>query len=194
MATASDTEDVELLDANGETIGLTSQASVHGPDTPLHLAFSGYVFNARGEVLITRRASTRARWPGVWSNSFCGHPAPAETLASAVRRRAAYEVGLDLTGLEPALPLFRYRHLDRAHTSENEVCPIYVASTSQEPTVHPAEVMDHAWVDPLDLGRSIRLNPSIYGPWLVLQAQLLSFLGGSQPRTAAPPQRERERV
>jgi isopentenyl-diphosphate delta-isomerase len=180
MATASDKEDVVLLDEQGKAIGLASKASVHGPDTPLHLAFSCYVLNEQGHVLITRRALSKASWPGVWTNSFCGHPAPAEQLLTAVHRRAAYEVGLELTQLELALPVFRYRAVDAAGIVENEVCPVYIASTSQEPTLHPVEVMDHAWVDPLDLGRSIRLTPAVFSPWLALQAQLLPLLGGSR--------------
>jgi isopentenyldiphosphate isomerase len=57
---------------------------------------------------------------------------------------------------------------------------VYIASTSQRATVHPAEVMDHAWVDPVDLGRSIRLNPAVFSPWLVLQAERLPVLGGAE--------------
>jgi isopentenyl-diphosphate delta-isomerase len=194
MASANDGQDVVLLDEQGETIGLTSKASVHGPDTPLHLAFSCYVLNNEGEVLITRRALTKASWPGVWTNSFCGHPAPTEQLISAVHRRAAYEVGLELTQLELALPVFRYRAVDAAGIVENEICPVYIASSSQQPTLHPAEVMDHAWVNPLDLGRSIRLTPSVFSPWLVLQSQLLPMLGGSAPRLPAQLDHARERV
>jgi isopentenyl-diphosphate delta-isomerase len=186
MTAANESEDVVLLNEEGTAIGTASKASVHGPDTPLHLAFSCYVFNDQGEVLITRRALSKARWPGVWTNSFCGHPAPAEQLLTAVHRRAAYEVGLKLSQLELALPVFRYRAVDAAGIVENEVCPVYIASSSQQPTLHPAEVMDCAWVDPLDLGRSIRLTPSVFSPWLLLQAQLLPLLGGSQHALTRP--------
>ncbi|MEO7123058.1 MAG: isopentenyl-diphosphate Delta-isomerase [Lacisediminihabitans sp.] len=194
MTLEKDGEDVVLLDERGETIGLASKASVHGPDTPLHLAFSCYVLNDQGEVLITRRALAKASWPGVWTNSFCAHPARAEQLITAVHRRAAFEVGLELSHLELALPIFRYRAVDAAGIVENEICPVYVATSSQEVTLHPAEVMDHAWVDPLDLGRSIRLTPSVFSPWLVLQSQLLPLLGGPQHSVSASLEHERERV
>lgn len=194
MTTTDDREDVVLLDEHGDAIGVATKSSVHGPDTPLHLAFSCYVLNEHGEVLITRRALSKTTWPGVWSNSFCGHPAPAEQLLTAVHRRAAYEVGLALTQLELALPVFRYRAVDASGIVENEVCPVYLASTSQQPTLHPAEVMDYAWVEPLDLGRSIRLTPSVFSPWLVLQAQLLPLLGGEQQQLRVPANDTRERV
>uniref|UniRef100_UPI00055FF952 NUDIX domain-containing protein n=1 Tax=Microbacterium sp. B24 TaxID=95616 RepID=UPI00055FF952 len=74
----SPTEYVVLLDDNGDEIGTAPKASVHGTDTALHLAFSCHVYNSRGETLVTRRALDKKTWPGVWSNSFCGHPRPAE--------------------------------------------------------------------------------------------------------------------
>ena len=77
-------EYVILLDQDGREIGTAPKNSVHGADTSFHLAFSCYVFNARGEVLITRRALGKKAWPGVWTNSFCGHPLPAEPLPTAV--------------------------------------------------------------------------------------------------------------
>ncbi|MEO8908123.1 MAG: isopentenyl-diphosphate Delta-isomerase, partial [Microbacteriaceae bacterium] len=160
-----------------------SKAAVHGPQTPLHLAFSCYVLNRDGEVLVTRRALVKATWPGVWSNSFCGHPRPAEPVLAAVRRRADYEMGLELTEVELALPIFRYRATDSSGVVENEICPIYLASTTMQPVLHPGEVMDHAWVDPISLGQSIRLTPWVFSPWLVLQAQLLPLLGGSGSQT-----------
>ncbi|WP_308465134.1 isopentenyl-diphosphate Delta-isomerase [Rathayibacter soli] len=193
MVNAADVEEVILLDEAGQPVGATSKAGVHGPETPLHLAFSCYVTNESGEVLLTRRALTKAAWPGVWSNSFCGHPRPAESVLAAVHRRAEFEVGLVLTRVELALPVFRYRARDASGVVENEICPVYVASTLMQPVLHPSEVMDYAWTDPLALGRSIRLTPWVFSPWLVLQAKLLPLLGGtgnSMWQTVRPDVRE----
>lgn len=101
MKTMDDIEDeVVLLDEAGTPIGRALKSAAHGPDTALHLAFSCHVVNALGEVLVTRRALTKQTWPGVWTNSLCGHPKPAESLTAAVRRRAEFELGIELNDIE----------------------------------------------------------------------------------------------
>ena len=168
-------DEVVLLDESGSPIGRAPKSAAHGPDTALHLAFSCHVLNALGEVLVTRRALTKQSWPGVWTNSFCGHPKPAESLASAVRRRAEFELGIELAEVELALPLFRYRATDANGTVENEVCPVYLASTADEPDPNPREVAEFAWIAPEELGRAVEAAPWAFSPWLVLQAHELEL-------------------
>jgi isopentenyl-diphosphate delta-isomerase len=172
-------EEVVLLDVDGDPIGTALKSAVHGSDTHLHLAFSCHVVNDDGLVLLTRRAMSKQTWPGVWTNSFCGHPMPAETVLAAVHRRAAFELGLELRDVELALPLFQYRAVDASGIVENELCPVYLARTSSDPELNPNEVMEYAWAEPLDLGESVRSSPLRFSPWLVLQAEQLAFLGGS---------------
>ena len=178
-------ERVVLLDADGHAIGTDLKATVHGANTPLHLAFSCHVQNGAGEILVTRRALGKSTWPGVWTNSFCGHPQPDEPSADSVHRRASYELGIDVTRLELALPDFRYRAVDASGVVENEVCPVYVARTDSDPVPNPLEVMDTAWVDPDALARSIAATPWAFSPWLGLQAAELPLLGGSPVRREA---------
>lgn len=170
-----DTEHVILLDDDGRAIGTAPKSSVHGTDTALHLAFSCHVVNDEGQVLVTRRALGKTTWPGVWSNSFCGHPKPAEPVIAAVRRRAEFELGLTLTDIELALPLFRYRATDASGYVEYEVCPVYTARATEEPVLNPLEVVEAKWVDPVDLATSLRATPWAFSPWLVLQAQQLNL-------------------
>ncbi|GAA1959129.1 isopentenyl-diphosphate Delta-isomerase [Microbacterium deminutum] len=168
-----DTDLVVLLDDEGRAIGTAPKSSVHGTQTALHLAFSCHVVNDEGQVLVTRRALGKTAWPGVWSNSFCGHPRPAEPLLAAVRRRAEYELGLTLTDIQLALPLFRYRATDPNGMVEHELCPVYTARTTHEPVLNPLEVVDAKWVDPEDLAISLAATPWAFSPWLVLQAEQL---------------------
>ena len=174
MQTANALEEhVILLDDEGRHIGTAPKYSVHGSDTALHLAFSCYVFNAAGDVLVTRRALTKKAWPGVWTNSFCGHPLPTEPLTQAVERRADHELGLQIEAIDLALPLFRYRATDSSGIVENEICPVYLARTDQEPILNPDEVAEYAWTRPVDLYRAVTDAPWAFSPWMALQVQEL---------------------
>lgn len=167
-------DEVVLLDDDGTPLGTHDRVAVHTTDTPLHLAFSVHLFNRRGEVLITRRAVTKKTWPGVWSNSCCGHPRPDEPVEDAVRRRVREELGLEVTDLVSALPDFRYRAVDASGIVENEICPVFVGFvTSDAVTPDPAEVGAHAWVPWSDFVAAVRATPQVYSPWSVLQVPRL---------------------
>lgn len=166
---------VVLLDTEGRAIGTAPKSSVHGTDTALHLAFSCHVLNSDGELLVTRRALAKKTWPGVWTNSFCGHPRPAEPVIAAVHRHADSELGLTVRDLTLALPLFRYRAVDANGIVENELCPVYIAYTDDEPTLNPREALDAEWVSPSALASALTATPWAFSPWLVLQAQQLDL-------------------
>jgi isopentenyl-diphosphate Delta-isomerase len=168
-------EHVVLLDDSGRSIGTAPKHAMHGPDTALHLAFSAYVLNPLGEVLVTRRALGKKTWPGVWTNSFCGHPLPGEPPARAVERRARFELGLELEQLTVTLPHFRYRATDSTGIVENEICPVYFALTRAEPDPNPDEVAEYAWSDPAALRASVAASPWAFSPWMALQLKELVF-------------------
>lgn len=135
---------VVLLDEEGRDVGTADKASVHHADTPLHLAFSCYLFDDRGNVLITRRALHKRTFPGVWTNSCCGHPAPGEPLDDAVRRRVEQELGATVADLRLVLPRFRYR-AEQEGIVENEMCPVFVGSADGPVAPDPDEVADARW-------------------------------------------------
>ncbi|WP_299923615.1 isopentenyl-diphosphate Delta-isomerase [uncultured Nocardioides sp.] len=137
-------EQVVLLDEDGQAVGTADKAGVHHADTPLHLAFSCYLFDGDGNVLVTRRALHKRTFPGVWTNSCCGHPAPDEPLEDAVRRRVEQELGTTVTGLRLVLPRFRYR-AEQEGVVENEMCPVFVGSAEGAVTPDPDEVEDARW-------------------------------------------------
>ena len=139
-------EEVVLLDEAGRAIGTAPKATTHHAETPLHLAFSCYVFDTDGRLLLTRRALDKPTFPGVWTNSVCGHPAPGESLVSAVTRRAAQELGLVLDDVRLALPAFRYSATMPSGVRENELCPVFTAVTTSTPDPDPTEVADLEWV------------------------------------------------
>ena len=97
---------VVLLDDGGRSIGAAPKSEVHHGCTPLHLAFSCYLFDDAGRVLLTRRALNKRAFPGIWTNSFCGHPAPDESMDDAVVRRARDELGVDIADCVVCCPIF----------------------------------------------------------------------------------------
>ncbi|GGF35687.1 isopentenyl-diphosphate Delta-isomerase [Subtercola lobariae] len=162
-------EQVVLLSDAGLPIGVADKALVHTSHTALHLAFSCHIFDEAGRILVTRRALTKRTWPGVWTNSFCGHPGPDEGMESAVRRRAAAELGVTLASLELALPDFRYRAVDASGVVENEICPVYVATLTDALAPNPDEVAETQWAEPSRLLAAIEATPWAFSPWLSLQ-------------------------
>ena len=169
-------ERVVLLDAQRRPSGTALKSEVHSAETPLHLAFSCYVFDADGRVLLTRRALEKRTWPGVWTNTCCGHPAPGEDPYEAVERRLADELGLVVGPLSLALPDFAYRAVDAGGVVENEFCPVWTV-TLPHPTPAPlpndSEVMDWRWVAWDDLARAVAATPFAFSPWSVRQVPLL---------------------
>ncbi|MDP9240230.1 MAG: isopentenyl-diphosphate Delta-isomerase [Actinomycetota bacterium] len=164
---------VVLLDQARRPIGTMPKSQVHSADTPLHLAFSVYVFDDRGRFLATRRALTKRTWAGVWTNSCCGHPGPDEDVADAARRRVGQELGLTLERLDLVLPDFAYRATSAERIVENEVCPVFVAVVAGDPTPAPDEVAEWRWVDWADFRRLAGTAPWAISPWAAAQVALL---------------------
>lgn len=162
-------EQVVLLGDDDKPVGTQSKETVHHTDTPYHLAFSCYLLNGSGEMLLTRRAITKVAWPGIWSNSVCGHPQPGEALRLAVARRVEHELGMGIETPELLHPTFRYRATDCSGIVENEFCPVFVARTLDSPKPQPDEVMDYYWIALPALFTSIDNAPFLFSPWMVEQ-------------------------
>lgn len=189
MSAGPPEELVVLLDEQGEAIGTTPKRDVHHADTPLHLAFSCYLFDDTGRLLMTRRALHKPTWPGAWTNSVCGHPAPGEPIEDAVRRRVLDEVGVRAEGVRLMLPGFRYRAVMPNGVVENEMCPVFVASSRDEVAPNPDEVDDAAWVDWSEFRAGVLDGSREISPWCREQVELLPadpLTAAGQPDSALP--------
>jgi isopentenyl-diphosphate delta-isomerase len=162
-------EYVVLLDEQDQPCGQALKGEVHTTSTPLHLAFSCWVLDEEGRILITQRAATKQTWPGIWTNSFCGHPAPGEAIEDAVRRRAEQELGARLTGLRLALPDFRYTATMDDGVMENEFCPVFVAQLDDDLEPDHHEIADSRWLDVSDLLVTTLEHEDEFSPWLLMQ-------------------------
>ncbi|WP_235529204.1 MULTISPECIES: isopentenyl-diphosphate Delta-isomerase [unclassified Phycicoccus] len=169
---------VVLLDDEGRAVGTAPKATVHTADTPLHLAFSAYVFGSDGHLLLTRRALDKPTFPGIWTNSVCGHPAPGEDLAEAVRRRALQELGAIVTGVRLVLPGFGYR-AEMDGVVEHELCPVYAAwlAPGERLRLDASEVHEATWVGWHEVCEEVRFGLRAVSPWCARQLRLLEALG-----------------
>ena len=168
---------VVLLDEHGSPIGEAPKSVVHHDDTPLHLAFSCYVLDPAGRLLGTTRARSKPSFPGVVTNTVCGHPQPGEDLAAAVRRRARSELGVEVRDLRLVLPSFRYR-AEMNGLVEHELCPVFVGWADEDAVApDPDEVDDAQWVPWADFRDSVLSGERTVSPWCAEQVALLAALG-----------------
>lgn len=145
----SEVEQIVFVQEDGTPTGETGpKLASHTDNTKLHLAFSCYIFRRSDNAfLLTQRALSKKVWPGVWTNSVCGHPAPGEAMEDAIRRRASYELGLEsLEGIKALLPQYRYTTPPYNGIIENEFCPVYMAVVDDEPAPNPEEVEAFKWL------------------------------------------------
>ncbi|MES0298735.1 isopentenyl-diphosphate Delta-isomerase [Citrobacter sedlakii] len=163
-------EHVILLDAQDIPSGTLEKYAAHTAHTPLHLAFSSWLFNTDGRFLVTRRSLLKKAWPGVWTNSVCGHPQQGESTEEAIVRRCRFELGAQISRLTPVYPDFRYRAADPNGIVENEVCPVYAAQVVGDMAVNSDEVMEYKWCDLESILASIDATPWAFSPWMVMQA------------------------
>lgn len=177
---------VVLVDDANRPVGTGSKLPVHTDKTPLHRAFSVFLFNENGELLLQRRAEHKKTWGGVWSNSCCGHVMLHEAVEKAAKRRTKYELGLKNIELEMMLPDYRYR-AEKDGVVENEFCPVLVGFVEMEPRINPDEVAEYKWVDWHEFLEMVSDPETGFSPWAVEEAKLLSegdrFLSWFEERT-----------
>lgn len=160
------------VDESGNPLATEAKSLVHHAETKLHLAFSIFLFNSKGELLLQQRAASKKTWPSVWSNSCCGHVMLHEKTVDAARRRLKFELGMSGIELFEMLPDFRYR-AEKDGIVENEICPVFVGFSDTKPIPNPDEVgatKYMAWSEFLIVAR----DPSGgISPWAREEAELL---------------------
>lgn len=169
---ARNREYVVLVDEDNREIGTAPKSAVHTDSTPLHRAFSIFLFNAQGQLLLQQRATSKKTWPGVWSNSCCGHPGPNEDTQAAAKRRLKEELGLGSVRLWNVLPGYRYR-AELHGIVENEICPVFVGFTDEQPAINPEEVEATRWIAWEDFQKEVKTTKPPYSPWCVEETALL---------------------
>ncbi|MFR0355966.1 isopentenyl-diphosphate Delta-isomerase [Streptomyces sediminimaris] len=142
---------LELVDENGVTIGTAEKLAAHQPPGQLHRAFSVFLFDEHGRLLLQQRAPGKYHSPGVWSNTCCGHPYPDEAPFAAAARRTYEELGVSPSLLAEAGTV-RYNHPDPASgLVEQEYNHLFVGMVQAPLRPDPEEVGETAFVTPAEL-------------------------------------------
>lgn len=172
-------EFIVFVDETGKPTGETGpKIDSHTSDTRLHLAFSCYLFNTQGKLLITRRAAGKQVWPNVWTNSVCGHLLPGESFDAAIARRLDYELGLPaINGLTKVVSDYTYKTPPFNGIIEHEYCPIFAGVLDIQPQPNSHEVDDYKWVNwQWLLGEVAKdlTDPGVYSYWMKDQLRILA--------------------
>ena len=156
-----------LVDSNDNILGYKSKAECHDGDGILHRAFSLFIFNEKGELLIQQRAAEKRLWPLIWSNSCCSHPREGESYELAVKRRLKEELGLEVD--LHFLYKFQYHAQWKDEGSEKELCSVYIGKSITQPKINGTEIADWKWISRGDLNADLEKNPDMYSPWFKME-------------------------
>lgn len=173
-------EKVVLVDKDNNPIGAAEKNGIHTDATPLHRGFSVFLFNSKKQILVTRRSSSKRTFPGIWSNTVCGHPAPDELVVEAAKRRLKDELGLYVLDVKEVAP-YRYRFADENGIVENEICPVLVARSDAYPSPNPNEIVEWKWMPWSIFLQELKEDPGKYSPWSREEAQLIENVFKQKP-------------
>lgn len=163
-------ERVILVDAQDNQIGTEEKIQAH-KDGKLHRAFSVFVTNSDGKMLIQKRALSKYHCPGLWSNTCCSHPRDGETVLQAAHRRLKEELDFDCP-LEEVFS-FTYKVAFDNGLTEHEFDHVLTGKFDGNPTINPEEVAEYKWISVDELKADIKSNPDKYTYWLKVAIEKL---------------------
>jgi isopentenyl-diphosphate delta-isomerase len=173
-----DDEPLILVDSDDTVTGYQNKAQAHEGDGVLHRAFSIFLFNPRGEVLLQQRSGEKPLWPLFWSNSCCSHPRRGESYQEATHRRLREELAVD-TELD-FIYRFEYHAPFQDIGSERELCSVYIGrlDDTQAIDVNPGEIADWRWLSLADTDALVAAHgqpepTERITPWFVMEWQRL---------------------
>ncbi len=166
-----DEDRLMVVDDNDKVIGTCNRSECHAGDGIRHRAFSVFIFDSAGRMLIQKRSSEKLLWPMYWSNSCCSHPRSGENTVEAAHRRLREELGID-TKLTYAFK-FSYQARFGSIGSENELCSVFIGQTDQPIQADPHEVSQWRYIDPAKLDEEMAETPDRFTPWFKMEWERL---------------------
>lgn len=163
-------EQIILVDENDRPVGFEEKIRAHEQGGKLHRAFSIFIFDSKGRMLLQLRSVKKHHFGGLWTNSVCSHPRKGESLEDAVHRRLKDEFGFD-TGLKEMFS-FVYKALDdKSGLTEYELDHVFFGKYDGTPRPNPSEIDEFKWVTAEELRADMRNNPDSYTPWFRIAAE-----------------------
>lgn len=169
---SSESEELILVDRDDNEIGYVSKAHAHNGRGMLHRAFSVFLFNEEGELLLQQRAVGKRLWGGYWSNTCCSHPRRGESLEVATARRLRDELNIAAT-LEYVYH-FCYEADFGDLGSENELCHVYLGHAPDEVQPNDSEISALRYLAAADLESEFAHRPERYTPWFMQEWRALT--------------------
>lgn len=160
-------DELILVDAHDRPVGFAPKLAAHLNGGILHRAFSIFIFNGAGEMLLQRRAAGKYHFGGRWTNACCSHPRRGETTADAAHLRLRHELGFDTELAE--VFAFTYRATDpESGLTEHEFDHVLTGTFEGSPRANPNEVDEIRWISPADLRADLAARPDDYTPWFAI--------------------------
>jgi len=152
-----------LVNKKDKVVGFETKEKCHQGKGILHRAFSIYLFNNKGQLLIQQRSKFKKLWPLYWANTCCSHPRQDESYVKAGERRLKEEFGFSC--FLKMVDKFQYQAKYKDVGSENEMCAVLVGECDGKVKANPKEIADWKWVDIDKLQDDFKRNPDKYAPW-----------------------------
>lgn len=163
--------DIILVDDDDQPIGTAYKLETH-QNGWLHRAFSVFIFNNKGELLLQQRAHNKYHSAGLWTNTCCSHPSPGELTELAAVRRLDEEMGI-VTTLEYAFSIKYFVSFDNG-LIENEFDHVFIGTSDSLPQINKNEVASWKYISIAELKTDIKKNPFFYTEWFKILVGKLS--------------------
>jgi isopentenyl-diphosphate delta-isomerase len=160
-----------MVDKEDNILGYEEKEKCHRGKGMLHRAFSIFIFNSSGRLLLQERSAAKPLWPLFWSNSVCSHPRKGEDYLQAAQRRLKEEIGLET----PLHFLFKFQYHAPFKTigSENELCAVYIGKSDEPVNIDPREIAECRYIALVELKKDLRTRPHVYTPWFKMEWQCI---------------------
>ena len=170
---------VVLVDEKDNALSEMEKLEAHSKGM-LHRAFSVFIFNDKGEMLLQQRAENKYHGGGLWTNACCSHPGWNEDVRESAAERLEYEMGVkcDLQFLFA----FLYHALVENNLTEHEYDYVFVGKTNDCPQINPHEVQNYQWLSTENITADLANHPSNYTVWFqkvfsrVIEKEVLNLI------------------